>query len=427
MFFFNMLLNVSCQTINYITTTCLCYFTLNANEGRVTLFGYIMKFTFQQFIDHFMFYDNNLVVTLILSVFTLLFLLHLLKTKVYFLDFKIYSFFWSHVIAFLYISTFFIFSGLLKFCNMDRKLDIKNVLHIQEFFAIDNIPKQFVIFLLILSLLLFFMLTIKISRSYLNRELYKLHLYYANLHVLYTTIDVTNLIRGEHSGNTRKLRYSNVFSFAVYRNWYKKFTYNGVIDYLTDNYINEIAIFFERKVLKVSNATLFNRVMYKIFFKIGRNTLTIFRYIPFLILMLVFLKDCFYNNFVLHHIYSVLPFYALFLIWYRVSHGLHRRLEQYDVILFIKMYAHPQIMYIESSQEEKDALIQYMKDWFIFTCPDPENDYDYTHCDTLNAKRFICMRGSYEECPEEAYVYVNYGHHYPAIYVHEEKNEKKWL
>lgn len=218
-----------------------------------------------------------------------------------------------------------------------------------------------------------------------------------------------------------------LFSFATYYNWYKTFTYNGVVTYLSDNYIRKISVFFEKKVLKIPNPTLFNRIMYKIFFTIGRNSLLVFRYIPFITLVLVFLHDCFYNNFILHHIYSILPFYALFLIWYRVSHGLHGRLEQYDVILFIKMYSYPQIMYVESSPEENNALLQYMRDWFMFTCPDPYNDYDYTHCDTLNAKRFICMRGPYEDCPEEAYVYVNYGHHYPVIYIYGERDERKWL
>lgn len=84
-------------------------------------------------------------------------------------------------------------------------------------------------------------------------------------------------------------------------------------------------------------------------------------------------------------------------------------------------------MFIDLSWEERNALLQYMGDWFMFTCPDPENDYDYTHVDSLYEKRFICTRGSYEDCPEEAYVYRNYGDYYLIRYIYGERDEKKWL
>lgn len=65
-----------------------------------------------------------------------------------------------------------------------------------------------------------------------------------------------------------------------------------------------------------------------------------------------------------------------------------------------------------------------MKDWFTFIIL--EYEYEYTHCNSLHAKR-ICTRGPYEDCPKEAYVYLNYGHHYLGVYVPGERDERKWL
>lgn len=337
-----------------------------------------------------MFHDNNLAITLILGFLTHLILRHLVKTRVYFLDFKIYSFFWTHFLGALYVSTFFILFGVLRFFRMDREVDLKKLLHTQEFLSIANTPKQVIILLIALNLFLLSMLVIKIVRSYFNRELYKLHLYYANLHMLYTYIDVTRLTRGEHSGNTRRLWYSNMFSHAVYHRWYQKFTYSGVMEYIRFKYLIKIAIIFENKVLKVKNPTLFNRVMYKIFDYIFAAAERIFSYPPSLILFYTFFYDCYYNNLILHKVFYVLPFYALFLIWYRVSDGLDKRFSEYDGVLFLKMYAYPHIMFMESSREENNALLQYMKDWFTFIVS--EYEYEYTHCNSLHAKRFICTR-----------------------------------
>jgi hypothetical protein len=125
----------------------------------------------------------------------------------------------------------------------------------------------------------------------------------------------------------------------------------------------------------------------------------------------------------------VLPFYALFLVWYRISDGLINRFERYDMILFQKMYAYPQIMYVESTQEEKEALLLYMKDWFVYRFSNDDENYNYTHFYTLNDKRFTCMRGRYAnaECAQEPYVYENYSYHYTIPYIPGEKDNKKWL
>jgi hypothetical protein len=90
----------------------------------------------------------------------------------------------------LYITTFVILFGITKRDTI--------FITVETFLAVDAVPKIVKYVLLTLNVRLSLFYYVKITRSYLNRVRYKLHLYNPTLNVLYVTTDLMESTDEEH-------------------------------------------------------------------------------------------------------------------------------------------------------------------------------------------------------------------------------------
>lgn len=81
----------------------------------------------------------------------------------------------------------------------------------------------------------------------------------------------------------------------------------------------------------------------------------------FSLLLVLFVYDCYFNNFVIEKVFYYLPIYFLFLMWYTVSFFLYNTSHELDSILFEMYYCEPLVIYVNLTPEYEEELQLYIK------------------------------------------------------------------
>ena len=189
-------------------------------------------------------------------------------------------------------------------------------------------------------LLIWYLLFVKLSKI-LHKEVLKYHFYNTNKHFL-----------------------NNIFIYLPQPANY---------GYYSESYL--------RKVLKFSTKYTFDEITDKcitflnklLFGKISPHISKIILYVQIyiyfsatIILILLFISDCYFNNWVLNNVLLYLPFYMIFKKWYNISKTIKLSHADYDKIIFERYYAEPYILYVNLTQKEEDELNTYINAGFEY-------------------------------------------------------------
>lgn len=214
----------------------------------------------------------------------------------------------------------------------------------------------------------------------------------------------------EKTINARKSFYSDFFR----ANKDEKVTFFA----LARKFSNKYFLTHAAKFYKQYNETKswIDYIKWKIPSFLKRHHIKVFYYTPMFILTYLFIYDCYYNDFILNKVFWLLPFYAIFIVWYRISLVFRRRYLFIERYLFDKMYCYPYIQFEPLDKEELDHLVNYMKSWFVHL--DTSTDFGifsgtFKCTDSIEAKRYVCVRGFYTNTHEYNYVLLN--QNIPAI------------
>jgi hypothetical protein len=121
-------------------------------------------------------------------------------------------------------------------------------------------------------------------------------------------------------------------------------------------------IFF--KFYEKYNIALFN-IIYKFFRFILKHSFVIFRYILFSVLILLVIYDCVFNNWIIVKLYYYLPFYLIFVLWYKFSFFLYNTDSVRNEIIFERCYCYPEIAYMFVTDKDDEDLFVYMSNWCL--------------------------------------------------------------
>jgi hypothetical protein len=91
----------------------------------------------------------------------------------------------------------------------------------------------------------------------------------------------------------------------------------------------------------------------------------------FSILIIIFIYDCYINNFILIYTKYYLLFYMIFHLWCKLSDFAQCENIGINELLFERTYCFPKIVYINLTEEEEESLLMYCKNI-------PLDDYDRT-------------------------------------------------
>lgn len=147
----------------------------------------------------------------------------------------------------------------------------------------------------------------------------------------------TNGYYFEKTIDTRKSFYNDFFR----ANKDEKVTFFALATKFSNKYFLTHAAKFCRQYKKTKSWVDYIKWKIPSFFE--SNHIKVFYYIPIFLLTYLFIYDCYYNDFVLNKVFWILPFYALFIIWYRISLVFRNRDVFIERYLFDKMYCYPYV------------------------------------------------------------------------------------
>lgn len=115
-----------------------------------------------------------------------------------------------------------------------------------------------------------------------------------------------------------------------------------------------------------------------------------------LLLLGLFLYNCYFNNFIITKIFYYLPFYIIYNIWYNITEFLTYTDGTLNRIIYKRYYEEDNVLYLESTEEENKHIENYLKRKLI--CP--SEHYKYT-----------------EKYPETYLAFTNWNH----LYMHQRR------
>lgn len=263
--------------------------------------------------------------------------------------FKIQNYYFTYTLVIIYICYNFSFYFILRCLRWGQNIDIKLIYnHFLTLFRNHSMIQNILQLELILIFIICFFILLFQLRTMIIKEVYKFHLYETNKHI----------------ENEQK------------ESFYSKFMHRFARRYGFDALHRHVNLFFHSMIYRFlskfvgKSRKLNESIGYYFLYDKFKNLL---RYLPVVILILLLLYECYFNNFILHLIFYYLPFYIFVLFYFRISDLVDRRCFTFDLIIFERYYR-SDILYVNLTKEEETQLILYINNGFRLLLSQFKND-----------------------------------------------------
>lgn len=295
---------------------------------------------------------NNIFIAILLCV-SLLFLYKILRIKILCKDLYLYNKFVTYFSVILYIIFFICLLLLLRWLNYDTVIDLKHIYNnLQQFLQEKSFGECLISVLFMINVIAFWLILFKKMRSILTIQLLKFHLY----NYYYAVYD--NMLNNMYS-----LGLEHIGPFTVKEKEEKKFKvfthflYAKVLDkflakcYILPTLAIEVGL---GKLSSILAKFVYFEKFSNFIFYLARNVLVSIRNLLFYSLILLIVYDCIFNNWIITKIYALLPFYIIFMLYYKLGYFLYNTDHVKNEIIFERCYCFPYIAYFNISKEEDD-------------------------------------------------------------------------
>jgi hypothetical protein len=273
-----------------------------------------------------------------LVIFLISIIVSLLAYKIYrykvSIDYKIYKPILNYLAITLYISYYIIALLIIRFYMWNKSIDLNVFINkIKELHSVNGI----LILLFIFSIWTFFIACLITLRKTLIKEIIKYHIYIYS-HYDYTSI-YRKLIRNHYFRSLKTCEQK----LLIYSWKFTKFLINLFNYKYKDVLINKLG---------KSNSKL--------------ESFFVLRIIPILLLIILFLYDCYFNNWIITKMFYYLPFYLLYNLWYQTNSFLDGNHIIFDRVIYERYYKTKDILYVNTTDEEEEFLETYIKKGFKY-------------------------------------------------------------
>jgi hypothetical protein len=245
---------------------------------------------------------------------------------------------WVYLI--IYICYYILLMFYLRYITWNTIVDVKRYMNKYKNFFFER-PLIFIISLLLVLLL--FCLLVKV-RAFLLKEIRKRYIY-QEFSGLYKSMK-ESILKCKQAGQ----KYKDII--------YNKPYFNRLTDDLKYLYS------YRRFLLKVfSGFALICKFMNA---SITRNLITdklinvFLKYLPLILLFMLFMYDCFFNNWVISKVFYYLPFYIIYKLWYNITQFFVDMDDVLNRIIYERYYEEDNVLYIGTTFEEDEIIKKYL-------------------------------------------------------------------
>lgn len=259
--------------------------------------------------------------------------------------YKIHNFTLNSLYIGIYVLYYIIIMLIIRYYAWGLSTDLKPFFNKIKNICIYNTLVACLFALIIIQL---FLLLLKF-RLFLLKEIKKRHLY-ESFHSVYKI---------------------NADSKSIYDIHYTPI-YNRIKTKIDLNYSFQTMIYKLRRYLHNINIVIKNLAL----------TVFIIKLIPKLILISLFLYDCYFNNFVISKIYYYLPFYIIYSMWVQMTEFLSSTDNIINNMIYERYYEEENVLYVNIPDENDEAIFNsYLRNGLIFSgdsfrYQDPEKYYE---------------------------------------------------
>lgn len=261
------------------------------------------------------------------------------------IDYKIYNFRLNNLAVTSYIFIFILAILYLRYLRWGFKLELIPLYKKWFLFFTEISPLLSILFIQVLLLTFFTIIKIK---NALSRELWKRHLY--TFHESYN-----KTIKSLTKRNINPLLIPLEKEYSLYN----RFCIQLSFYWSYPNVIYRIQYYFILQpyctTFKIKQIPLW----------LHEISLNILKYLPLSILCSFLYYDLLHNNYILHYIFYYLPFYFMYSLWKTLSSFLRYTDKSLDFIIYERYYEEDNVLYINTTEEEEEILLGYIKRGFI--------------------------------------------------------------
>lgn len=276
----------------------------------------------------FLFFTYWKTVTLLLTIILLYFLIKFPRNY----DIKIT--FFTYIGAISYFGFYILFFLFLRLIYIHTPLDLKNIpIFIDKFFKIYNKSLEtqiFFTFFSIVCIMLWIYIFIKINKR-LSYHVWQIYLYNEQKYLLQKIV----------------IRKSLLYTYPIEK--FLKFSIYGLSSFLID--------VFQKGIKYLNWPNGFNYLQNLPYIFIVR----IIKIFVFLILIIIFIYDCYINNYILIYTKYFLLFYMIFHLWCKLSTFAQFNNIGINMLLFRRAYCFPKMVFINLTEKEEESLLMYCK------------------------------------------------------------------
>lgn len=220
------------------------------------------------------------------------------------------------IIIFVYSSIFVIGIFYLRFLNTKKKIDLN--------FYCTKINKLFLDFTwhenIINILLIILFIIIYITLMYKLTQYFKFHIIKRHIYLLVAPLNINKYVTFHvnlypYNANTIPGDFARFLS-DLYDKYYLKLKKENILD--NKNIITGFDLILKYKI---------NQILYHILTKWHH-----------LLLLLIIIYDIFYNDYIIQHIFPILPWFFIYELYIRISHFTHGLWIPYDQALHALVY-----------------------------------------------------------------------------------------
>lgn len=283
-------------------------------------------------------------------------------------NYKIYNFGLNDLSIIIYIILFIMIILIIRYVRWGYSFDIK-AFYIAIITFLMKMP-WLIIINLMLIIIMFLLIWISF-KNYLHKEIIKRHLY-----IYYTSYYET--IKDFYDKNKTELPKGS--DYSLYVQWSNKLGAYWSVKSVHDHIVNYCLI---KPYCAIFNVDNYNGIK-------GIQNLFLFtlKYGSIMLLFLLVIYDCIYNQFKLHIVFYYLPFYFLYNIWNNISSFLQYTDKSLNLIIYERYYMEGIIYYLDITKEAEEFILHYLDKKCRCIIHDiPNNNFDlwWKKVNTINS------------------------------------------
>lgn len=328
--------------------------------------------TFITFLGNFFILKLGISLSILLIINGILVLILLFLPKK--INVKIHNFTLIYTLVLVYFGGYILGFLILRIIYINRELDLKKFIVFIDHAFNETLHYSLgmkVLFVIgAILLLLIWMLLFIIIRTFLSRKCWQLHLYWYHVH--YATLELTM-----PKFKTKPYFYKNHKYYYFYHKRIQQFNFYYSLQ-ATHMWLLSWIQHLSKVIKPKIQLTTYRKLL---------------RYGTLAILLIIFVSECIWNNWLLHYTIYYLLFYIIFVLWYRLSFALFYQDLILDRIIFERAYCEPEIYYVNLTEKEEFELENYIRKPYDYSTRTPiseclQTSFDFLHPIQIH-KRFI--------------------------------------